>query len=61
MKRICNMSKKEVKEKITKKDFIDKLMSMTHQEINDFIKANGKGPKPCRMCHIVTNKVSKQT
>lgn len=55
------MSKKEVKEKITKKDFIDKLMSMTHQEINDFIKANGKGPKPCRMCHIVTNKVSKQT
>ena len=55
------MGKKEDKPKINKKDFIDELMSMTHQEINDFIKAKGKGPKRCRMCHIVTNKGSKPT
>jgi len=39
-----------------KRDFINFLCSMTHNEINDFIKTNGKGPKPVRMYHLVDNK-----
>ena len=36
-----------------KRDFIQLLMSMTDTEINDYIKAHGKGPKPVEMCIIV--------
>jgi hypothetical protein len=36
-----------------KEDFLDKLMSMTDTELNDFIKKYGKPPKPCIMCSIV--------
>ena len=47
----------KVQKSISKKrDFIDFLCSMSHNEINDFIKANGKGPKPVRMYHLVDNK-----
>lgn len=48
------------KEKTTihKDDFIDKLASMTPEEINDFIKSNGKGPKTVQLYHLVNkNKV----
>ena len=36
-----------------KKDFIDKLASMSHNEINDFIKRNGKPRKTVIMCRLI--------
>lgn len=39
-----------------KKDFISILASMTDTEINDYIKTNGKGPKPVVMCVLINNK-----
>lgn len=36
-----------------KRDFIAILSSMTDTELNNFIKMNGKPPKPVVMCRIV--------
>lgn len=36
-----------------KDDFIKIISSMTDTEINDYIKAHGKGPKPVVMCRII--------
>jgi len=44
----------------TKKDFIDKLMEMTDQELNDFVKTKGKPPKPVVMC-VIVDKNNKDT
>ena len=29
------------------------LMSMTHEEINEYIREHGKPPKPVRLYHLV--------
>ena len=36
-----------------KKDFISIISSMTDNEINEYIKAHGKPPKPIEMCTII--------
>jgi len=41
-----------------KKDFIQLLSSMSDTEINDYIKKNGKGPKPVVMCRIISKEGS---
>lgn len=36
-----------------KKDFIERISSMTNKELNDYIKRHGNGPKPVVMCTII--------
>ena len=40
-----------------KKDFIQILSMMSDNEINEYIKRHGRGPKPVEMCRIVDNSV----
>ena len=37
----------------SKKDFIDKLMEMTSEELNNLVKIKGKPPKPVELCRII--------
>lgn len=39
-----------MKSKEKKKDFIERISSMTDKELNDYIKRHGTGPKPVVMC-----------
>ena len=36
-----------------KDDFIKLLASMSHNDINDYIKRHGKKPKPVLACRVV--------
>lgn len=36
-----------------KQDFINLLASMSHNEINEYIKSHGKPPKKVRLYHLV--------
>lgn len=40
-----------------KKDFIKILTLMNDNQLNDYIKRYGIGPKPVQMCHIVDNSI----
>ena len=42
-----------MKEKTHKRDFIAIISSMTHEEINDYIREHGKPPKPVRLYHLI--------
>ena len=41
-----------------KRDFIAILASMSDTELNNFIKMNGKPPKPVVMCRIVSKEAN---
>lgn len=41
-----------------RRDFIKLISSMSDTELNDFIKRNGKPPKPCIMARIIDNSIS---
>ena len=43
-----------------KKDFLDKLSTMTPKDLNDYIKRNGKPPKPVEMCTIINKSKNKE-
>ena len=36
-----------------KQDFIQLLASMSHNDINEYIKRHGKKPKPVLVCRVV--------
>ena len=36
-----------------KRDFISLLSSMSHEDINRYIREHGKPPKKVSMCHII--------
>jgi len=47
--------------KMSRKDFLDILTSMTDTELNDYIKAKGKPPKKVVMCRIVDKEKEAKT
>lgn len=40
-----------------KEDFLDELMRFSPDELNEYIKANGKPPKSVRLYHMVDKKI----
>lgn len=46
----------KIKSTNKKRDFIEIISSMTDTELNDYIKSNGKPPKPVRLYHIINKK-----
>lgn len=36
-----------------KQDFINLLTSMSHNEVNEYIKSHGKPPKKIRLYHLI--------
>lgn len=56
----------KIKHTNKKRDFIAIISSMTETQLNDYIKAHGKPPKPVRLYHLInkegeTNNESKGT
>ena len=43
----------KIKSTSKKRDFITEISSMSDTELNDYIKAYGKPPKPIRLYHII--------
>jgi hypothetical protein len=39
-----------------KRDFIQLIASMSHNELNDYVKKHSPGVKPVVMCRIIDNK-----
>ena len=42
-----------MKSKEKKKDFIERISSMTDKELNDYIKRNGSEPKKIPLCYSI--------
>ena len=43
----------KIKSTNKKRDFIAEISSMSDTELNDYIKAHGKPPKPIRLYHLI--------
>ena len=43
----------KIKSTSKKRDFIAEISSMSDTELNDYIKAHGKPPKPIRLYHLI--------
>lgn len=43
----------KIKSTSKKRDFIAEISSMSDTELNDYIKAHGKPPKPVRLYHLI--------
>ena len=57
MKGIIKMANKSRGSTNNRDSFLREIMSLSHYELNAYIKAHGKPPKPVRMYHLVDKSV----
>ena len=51
------MAKKPRGSTTNRDSFLSEIMSLSHDELNAYIKANGKPPKPVQLYHLVDKSV----